>query len=143
MISLSWQEVMFRVRMLAGVLKDKKVYGIPRAGTLVAVLLSYHECKLITRPPPKSWMLGWSSLALDVVIVDDIADSGETLKKWSDKGFSTAALFTRRNCATRTTYHINSPILYTDEYIMFPWEKHEKVKELEESGVFKDNVRKC
>lgn len=138
MTALCWLEVRNAVLLLAKMLEGKRVYGIPRGGTLVASLLSYHGCEFVAPTPSKLHMQGWGpEKTKNVIIVDDIADTGKTLEVWQENGYVTAALFVRHSCAPLPNY--GAVIIDTDDYVMFPWEEFEKSKEIEESGKFREH----
>ena len=75
---VNWELIEEAVTEIAFHLKDtgkdfKGVYGIPRGGTILAVLLSHKlDLPFIENPFDCEYD--------DFVIVDDIADTGETLK---------------------------------------------------------------
>lgn len=88
-----------------------KIYGLPRGGLIPAVMLS-HKAKLP--------LITDSSLVdNNTLIVDDISDSGETLKGYTD--FTIATLFIRHN--TKTTPTIFGEVIMNDDWIVFPWER--------------------
>lgn len=118
MITVSWADVMHKTLILAKMLESKKVYGIPRGGTLLACLLSYRGCELITTPPV--WVHE------EVTIVDDIADTGKTLGVWQKKGFMTAALYVRHSCAPLPNYL--GTIINVGDYVAFPYENPDEAK---------------
>lgn len=99
--------------------KFKSVYGVPRGGLVPAVYLSHLLDIPIVQQPEKG-----------TLIVDDIIDSGQTLKMYHNMRYSTATIY----------YHTQSLFepdiwvyLKTDEWIMFPWEtdKTSKIDYLE------------
>ncbi len=134
MLELTWEDVMKAVLCTAKRLEGRKVYGVPRGGTLVATLLSYRGCKLVATPPEDACAL------MSTIIVDDIADTGETLALWADRGFTTMALFIRKGCRPLPACHLSSQIIPGTDYIKFPWEDRQSAAALEAKGVFKDLV---
>ena len=90
----------------------RKVFGIPRGGTLVAVMLS-HECGL----PMVTDIDEYDS---SVLVVDDIVDSGDTIKPIDDDSYFIASLYCREN----TTYVFPSFWAFDakDYWVVFPWE---------------------
>jgi len=100
-----------------------RIWGIPRGGTIVAGLMTYYGCKLTDG----------HDATIDVV-VDDIADTGATLKGY---GGATAALVVRQGCAPLPDYWVM--MLATSDYILFPWEDEAEVQEKINAGVsFRD-----
>ena len=94
------------------------IYGIPRGGLIPAVLLS-HKLGIPVTQEVKNYSL----------IVDDISDSGNTLKKVIDKCNNpihnykevyTATLFERQGTIFEPDF-IGEHIKYND-WLVFPWE---------------------
>ena len=94
------------------------IYGIPRGGLIPAVLLS-HKLGIPVTQEIKNYSL----------IVDDISDSGNTLKKVIDKCNNpiynykevyTATLFERQDTIFEPNF-IGEHIKYND-WLVFPWE---------------------
>jgi len=94
------------------------IYGIPRGGLIPAVLLS-HKLGIPLVQKLKNYSL----------IVDDISDSGNTLKEAVDRAshpmnnykyMYTATLFERENTIFEPDY-IGEHIKYND-WLVFPWE---------------------
>tara|TARA_R100000008_G_C3515337_1_gene131012 strand:- start:315 stop:725 length:411 start_codon:yes stop_codon:yes gene_type:complete len=91
------------------------IHGIARGGLIPAVMLS-HKLKL----PYVGSIINLTPS--EVLIVDDIADSGHTLKKWSD--YKTAVLHYKPHSS------IVQPTLWsethkTDDWIIYPWERQD------------------
>ena len=97
--------------------KFKSVTGIPRGGTILAVLYSH---RFNVRYSPAA------NLDSEQLIIDDIADSGDTLKLWK-KTFPTN---------TFATIHykdisIVKPDIFAKEipedygWVVYPWEKED------------------
>jgi len=96
----------------------KNIYGLPRGGLIVAVWLSHRLNKPL--------ILSESDIEKDTLIVDDIADSGETM----------FALLTRVKKVTRPTIvcivhkehtsfikpEFAAITTRSDDWIVFPWE---------------------
>jgi hypoxanthine phosphoribosyltransferase len=90
----------------------KNIYGIPRGGLVLAVKLSY-LCDI-------PLLIDKEKITYDTLVVDDISDSGKTLKEFKEKG-----------CIVMTIYYHKNTILMPDfclrekksEWITFPWEK--------------------
>ena len=86
----------------------KSIYGIPRGGLVPAVYLSHLLDIPLVQKPEKG-----------CIIVDDIADTGQTLKMYRNMKYSIATIY----------YHTQSIVepdiwVYqkTDAWIKFPWE---------------------
>ena len=57
----------------------------------------------------------------NILIVDDISDSGHTLKHYKKQGYTTATLDVRNTTVTKPDYYCNW--LETTDWIVYPWEK--------------------
>ena len=118
---ICWNEAMQMVRLLARGLQDKRVWGIPRGGQVVATLMAYQGCKLVKFATEAE------------VIVDDIADTGTTLfRRTHDTsiktlGLPTATLIVRNSCTTPPNHYIMR--FYARDYVLFPWEDEEEAFE--------------
>ena len=108
-IRVSWFDVELAVQQMATEVPEDctGIYGVPRGGLVLATMLSYE--------------LGLPLLLAPIegcVVVDDIADSGETLKHYT-------------KYVIMTMYHkdrsIVTPNVFYDtaeenQWIVFPWE---------------------
>ena len=107
---VDWQDVEYFIRQLAKELPKNisGVYGIPRGGLCLAVMLShYTKIPLLLAPCP------------NCLIIDDIADTGLTLLHYKECGYYIATMF----------YHEQSKVVpdfwykvKNDEWIVYPWE---------------------
>ena len=89
----------------------KNIYAIPRGGLILGVHLS-HILKLPLADTPYG----------NVLVVDDISDTGETLLQWGKKTHaSIATLYWKSGTKTLPDYTVRS--YYPNEWIVFPWEK--------------------
>ena len=96
----------------------KFVAGIPRGGLIPAIMISHryglkfldytYACNL----PQKT--------KEQILVVDDISDSGETLKEAVTLGFKTATLAVRKGTETFPTF--SGSYITSDEWLVFPWE---------------------
>lgn len=109
---ISWPGVMQSAINLARRLKGKKIWGVPRGGTIVAALMAYHGCLLEADFEQADF------------VIDDIADTGTTLMSY---GEPTAALVVRNGCNTLPKYW--SMMVATKQYILFPWEDEQEAVE--------------
>lgn len=113
-IILSWGDVDELIDKLCGrILNDlpliDSVYGIPRGGLIPAVLVS-HGLKL-----PYVNAIGKNTL-----VVDDICDSGVTLK--NSPGIYTAVLYQKPETACFTP-SVWADLHLGNEWLIFPWER--------------------
>lgn len=101
---ISWQEIYNRVDYLKSAYEpDTKYYGVPRGGQIIAGMLGNAV----------------DTIEQADVIVDDLIDSGATLKQYKKYNKPFTALIDKRQ-----EYH--------NEWIVFPWENH--------NGNIEDNV---
>ena len=99
----------------------KYVYGIPKGGLPIAVHLAHHlGLYLIDNKPlfsEKIKTIGYRN----ILIVDDVADTGKTLEEYSM--FTSATLFYKKQSTVRPTYFVET----TDKWIVFPWETLDEI----------------
>ena len=124
-IFLSWSWVSERlnaigelVEKLGGVESINRVAGIPRGGLIPAVMfshtlgipyISYSSAKQLSKFDRKR-----------TLVIDDICDTGLTLKEAISYDFHTAALSTRSGSAVTPTF--SGEIISHDAWLVFPWE---------------------
>lgn len=91
----------------------KYIHGLSRGGLIPAVMLS-HTLKIPYTNNPELFA-PWQ-----VLIVDDIADSGETLEKWIE--YPTAVLhYKPHTSCIEPSIHAYRHI--GDEWVIYPWER--------------------
>jgi hypoxanthine phosphoribosyltransferase len=128
-IFLSWNDIEALVDNLAEQINkmDKKpfyIYGVPRGGAIPAVWLS-HKTGIDYYQLNSAQISKMADLS-HILIVDDICDSGETIKKLKEN-------FPK--CQTATLYYkeiaIDKPDIYGEvtgeEWLVFPWENNEEI----------------
>jgi hypoxanthine phosphoribosyltransferase len=92
--------------------KFKSVYGYPRGGLIPATIISHYlNIPLITE-------LDENAGVYETILIDDIADSGKTLKALDHK-VRTATLFVNKN---RCKYYPDFFVEETSNWIVFPYE---------------------
>lgn len=96
----------------------KNIYGVPRGGLVVAVKLSH----LLDRPV----IMQQKFISKDTLVVDDICDTGETLKKLltGKKFFGIATLWLKESPG----YPVNFVNRKKDQWIIFPFETNKTSK---------------
>lgn len=112
-IKVSWNDFTKQVNILAKKIKTSKekfdgIYGVPRGGLVLAVMLC-HKLKLplLQKPTKKS------------LVVDEISDTGKTLNKIKNKKIA---------CVYSTNWTKTRPYFYCKlknrkkEWLIFPWE---------------------
>lgn len=91
------------------------LYGIPRGGLVVAVRLSHLTgLPVITNPVEKDQHHD------EVLIVDDICDTGSAIKDFQTYAYDTACLMTRKTAWTKPT--ITAIEIESTDWVIFPWE---------------------
>ena len=126
-VFLSWNDIEKQVDSLAEQINkmDKKpfyIYGVPRGGAIPAVWLSHKTG--IDYYQLNSTQISKTANLSHILIVDDICDSGETIKKLKEN-------FPK--CQTATLYYketaIDKPDIYGKisiyDWIYFPWESQQ------------------
>lgn len=105
---------------LEGFEKPQFITGVPRGGLIPAVLISHKfDIPFIGLEAAKTLP---GDLKKKVLVVDDIADSGNTLAQIQRHNFKTATLARRYN-STYTPMFIGTDIA-DDHWLVFPWESN-------------------
>jgi len=100
--------------------KIKFIYTFMRGGLPIAVHLSHFlNIEMFT---DESNIDFYSQSCGEVLVVDDIADTGKTLDGFQ-KIFPTATLFYKPRSIVTPTFYIKE----TTNWIVFPWEKFDEV----------------
>jgi len=115
---LSWKDVEELITILAEKIKDKNfkcIRGIPRNGCIIAILLSHltgltyiENAHLLKNE--------------DVLIVDDIADTGHTLCAYAN--YKIATLHYKPTSKIRPDFFAKE----TTDWIQYPWETDKSSK---------------
>ena len=117
---LNWNDVDRAInRLVASInsseIKLDAVGGLPRGGLIPAVLLS-HRLSI-----PFVSQANIASITGNILIVDDICDSGKTLKKFKfEENVYTATLHWKQLAEYQPNYFWE--IAYENEWIVYPWE---------------------
>ena len=99
------------------------VSGIPRGGLIPAVMMSHaFGIKYISYSSAK--MLP-KELREKTLVIDDIADTGVTLKEAVGLDFITSTLAMRTGSESCPTYF--GELIYDDSWLVFPWEKLDSI----------------
>lgn len=95
------------------------IAGIPRGGLIPAVLLSHkYGIPYIGLESAKKLP---SDVKKKVIVVDDIADTGNTLTQIQQHGFLTATLV--RRYSSTFIPDIVGDVICNDDWLVFPWER--------------------
>ena len=114
MLQVTWTDVdnfidqvvlQYATRNLTG------VYGIPRGGTVLAIMISHALDIPLLQAPSKGCL-----------VVDDISDTGITLKHYREKGYQIATMYRTKDTEVVPDF---SMFMKTEEWIVFPWERVE------------------
>lgn len=120
---LTWEDIENQISNLAEQISRSRekivaIYGLPRGGLIPAVLLSHKMgIKYVNEWPLVKHLYHYDN----VLIVDDICDSGKTLKGYVDH--PTATLHYKPSAQTRPTFYSN--IADEDVWIVYPWENED------------------
>ena len=96
-------------------IKINAIGGLPRGGLIPAVMLS-HRLSI-----PFVAQANIASVAGDILVVDDICDTGKTLKRFKfENNIYTAALHWKQSSEYQPHYFWE--IAYENEWIVYPWE---------------------
>jgi hypothetical protein len=122
---ISWDEFNDNVEKLVSKIKDVDyIVGIPRGGLILAVTLSHKlDIKHMTVDHLEK-LEDLNFLNYDrkkILIVDDISDSGQTLKYYKKAGYTTATLDVRSTTITKPDYYVNW--IDNADWIVYPWER--------------------
>lgn len=123
-VFLSWNWVDQQVSTLTGYINDsvtdlKYVTGIPRGGLIPGAYLSHAlDLKYIQYEEAKNLP---ANLRAQVLVVDDICDSGYTLLDTMEFGFKTATLSLRYSSPFMPDFYGEK--IMDDRWLVFPWEK--------------------
>jgi hypoxanthine phosphoribosyltransferase len=120
---LTWEHIENQIADLAKQISESQeniiaVYGLPRGGLIPAVLLSHKlGIKYINE-----WPLIKDLYHPDnVLIVDDICDSGKTLKEYNNH--PTTTLHYKPSAITKPTFY--NDIVDENIWIVYPWENED------------------
>jgi hypoxanthine phosphoribosyltransferase len=120
---LTWEDIENQITDLAEQISKSQeniiaIYGLPRGGLIPAVLLSHKlGVKYVNEWP----LLKHLYHPDNVLIVDDICDSGKTLKGYNN--YPTATLHYKPSAVTKPTFY--SDIAEEDVWIVYPWENED------------------
>ncbi|MFA6023344.1 MAG: phosphoribosyltransferase [Candidatus Pacearchaeota archaeon] len=110
---ISWEEFEKDVRTLARKIQNDNnkydgIYGVPKGGLILAVLLCHKLNLPMLLTPTKNSL-----------VVDEISDSGVTLSRMKRKKI--ACIYTTPFTMTKPDYYCKTK-QNKDEWLIFPWE---------------------
>lgn len=125
-VLLPWNWIDQQVMTLGETIKESVseftyISGIPRGGLIPGAYLSHYlGIRYIPYNEAKQLPL---TVRKDVLVVDDICDSGITLVEASEFGFQTAALAMRYSSSYIPEFYAEK--IQTDNWLVFPWERED------------------
>ena len=103
---------------MEGFEKPQFITGVPRGGLIPAVLMSHKfNIPFIGLEAAKTLP---GELKKKILVIDDIADSGNTLAQIQRHNFKTATL--ARRCSSAFTPSMVGEDVRDDHWLVFPWE---------------------
>ena len=124
---LSWEDIENDINILCNKIKERKfqfIIGLPRGGLIPAVLIS-HKLDITY----KSLNLSKAIEEGKYLLIDDIADSGETLIDKKYKGYIKATLHYKKHSLIKPDYYARE--IPNDMWLVYPWE-NEKSKTIQD-----------
>ena len=115
---LSWEDIQNDIDTLCNKIQDRKfqyISGLPRGGLIPAVLIS---TKLDVTY--KSLSLSKAIEKGKYLLIDDIADSGETLIDKKYEGYIKATLHYKKHSLIKPDYYARE--IPNDIWLVYPWE---------------------
>lgn len=116
---IKWSDIDYTIEELIKIIPVEKYFyitGIPRGGLVPAVMLSH----ALGIPYTNVFEID-RNISKDVLVVDDISDSGKTILPYMRNGYDVVTLFTRFSTSCRPTYCVGE--IKDDKWIIFPWEQ--------------------
>ncbi len=120
---LNWNDIDRAInRIIASInsseIKINAVGGLPRGGLIPAVILSHRLGIPFVSQAQIQTTIG------NILIVDDICDSGKTLKRFKfEENIYTATLHWKQSSEYQPNYFWE--IAYENEWIVYPWENRD------------------
>lgn len=115
---LTWEDIQKDINTLCDKLKTRKfqfISGLPRGGLIPAVLIS-HKLDITY----KSLNLSKAIMEDKYLLIDDIADSGETLIDKKYEGYVKATLHYKKHSLIKPDFYARE--IPNDVWLVYPWE---------------------
>lgn len=123
-VYVEWEDLERDIDKIVSQVKEVDyVVGIPRGGLIIAVMIS-HRLGIKHMTVDHLEKLEEFNLDIDkkrILIVDDISDSGQTLKRYKKEGYTTATLDVRNSTVTVPDFYSNW--IENADWIVYPWER--------------------
>lgn len=122
-VFMSWGDIQAAVEILASRIarsdiKIAAIGGLPRGGLIPAVMLS-HKMGI-----PFVSQANIVKVPGNILIVDDICDSGETLKQFKfEENVFTATIHQKRSAIIEPNFFYQ--LAYENQWIVYPWENRD------------------
>ncbi len=121
---ISWKEFEEDIKCLVDLIRPKRkkyswIYPIPKNGLYVAELLANSLFTPLLLDFNNPLILNGDN----ILIVDDLIDSGETLSKY--KNYDKAVLYVKNNNEDKVNYFVRK----SQNWLQFPWEKEEDIED--------------
>ncbi len=110
---------MLSKEIISSNIKYEVIYGPPRGGLIPGVMLSHKLRIPLVLNMEEVWRIDMQHGK--VLIVDDISDTGKTLKYFDDKNFDIATIFVRMH-TSKISPKFNAFDINDDTWLLFPWE---------------------
>ena len=118
-IYLSWDDIKTAVESLAYQIKESnikiyKIKGLQRGGLIPAVMLSH----LLDIPMTENKIV-----SSNVLIVDDICDTGETLAPYKQTNNPIATIHYKQTAIVEPNFYYS--LTPQDKWLVYPWERED------------------
>ena len=110
---------MLSKEIISSNIKYEVIYGPPRGGLIPGVMLSHKLRIPLVLNMEEVWRIDMQHGK--VLIVDDISDTGKTLKYFDDKNFDIATIFVRMH-TSKISPKFHAFDINDDTWLLFPWE---------------------
>lgn len=126
---ISWNVIDEAIEKLTSMIKQSGVtynaiYALPRGGLVAGVMLSHRLGIPLTLNMESVLLL--KHQGSNVLIVDDISDSGKTLKHFHEDKYDIATLYVRKH-TTIVMPKYGGIYISHDRWLLFPWEYSENI----------------
>lgn len=127
-VQLNWEEYTSLVYRLADKIREaelgiKYIGGIPRGGAVLGVMLSHIlEIPYFDLIHLRDFSV--STPASRMLVVDDIVDTGTTMKTWIAGKYRTASLHLREESCIGPTFFVKT--VEKGTWVVYPYEKYDK-----------------
>ena len=121
---ITWEQITDAVKKLSEMIPENSlITGIPRNGTIIACFLSHQRPDLNIVYDLFLLFNGDKNILNEVIMIDDIHDTGKTVKNYIPcRPIRSATLFWReKEEDNRPTWFVET--IKGEDWLVFPWEK--------------------